>query len=187
MIERSIRFNHIMVQAILDGRKTQTRRVIKLPPAPMHLGIWEATTFGGAGCFRIVNGLRDYNVPEIAGIWHTRTGKGLACPYGDVAARLWVHRYTRTLTDPRLESRLTLEITGVRAERLQDCTEEDAKAEGVEWQGGNPDENGLATQLIVTAKDSFRHLWDDIYARDNDRRWSQNPWVWVIEFKRLAA
>lgn len=74
---------------------------------------------------------------------------------------------------PRWASRITLEITGVRVERLRSMTQEDARAEGVIAASG-PMEAGLA----------FRELWDSIYGPDS---WQANPWVWVIEFKRIEG
>jgi hypothetical protein len=70
---------------------------------------------------------------------------------------------------PRWASRITLEITKIRVERLQDISEADAEAEGV-----NP-----ITAKVPTHKDAFRYLWDDI---NGEGAWNQNPWVWVIEF-----
>lgn len=73
-------------------RKTQTRRIVKLPPAPMALGQWEATTIGGAGC-RTAKGEPFH---EQAAIWHTRTGVTIGCPYGAPGDLLWVREAWRT-------------------------------------------------------------------------------------------
>lgn len=78
---------------------------------------------------------------------------------------------------PRRASRLTLEITEIRVERLQEISEEDAMAEGVDWK----DYAGLASK---TAKKLFAQLWDSINLRIFP--WSSNPWVWVIAFKRVT-
>lgn len=76
---------------------------------------------------------------------------------------------------PRWASRITLEITGVRVERLNSISEEDAQAEGI----------SPATYMITPPEAvyrvGFRHLWESIYGEES---WRDNPWMWVIEFKR---
>lgn len=99
---------------------------------------------------------------------------------------------------PRWASRITLEITGVRVERLQEITDEDAVAEGVRlayWQ--RPQVDFLNAYLgkeavrvddyskpLLSAKEEFHNLWDSLNAK-RGYSWETNPWVWVIEFKRL--
>lgn len=87
MSEHPILFNGPMVKAILDGRKTQTRRVVKLPHNN-PLGTWEPTAFSG----RDAHG-REH--AEQVAIWHTRTGDSLACPLGIPGDRLWVRETWR--------------------------------------------------------------------------------------------
>lgn len=234
MKERPILFSGTMVRAILDGRKTQTRRVVKLPH-DNPLGEWEATTVGG-GSSKFADGTP---APEMTAIWHTRTGDTLTCPHGQPGDRLWVRETWKprivhscfdmacdcetvwvdypaggegrhfegeaipdewfmpqaairgqsvpSLHMPRWASRLVLEITGVRVERLNDCSEADALAEGV-----SPDRTGghfidtsdcrCASAVGAPAVDAFRTLWDSI----NDAgAWEANPWVWVVEFKQI--
>nr|WP_222858896.1 hypothetical protein [Paraburkholderia phenoliruptrix] len=92
---------------------------------------------------------------------------------------------------PRWASRLTLEITDVRAERLQDISEQDAASEGVEslrnegelWKDYLRSTAHCDELLCLSARESFRTLWDKLAAPDAD--WQTNPWVWVIEFKRV--
>ena len=80
---------------------------------------------------------------------------------------------------PRWASRITLEITNIRVERLQDISEEDAQAEGViEDYRPDVDPMGLASNYRV----AFRELWDSI---NGPGSWSANPWVWVVEFRRV--
>lgn len=214
-----------MVRALLDGRKTQTRRVIKLPHNN-PLGQWEPSTVGGPNGGRTADGQL---VPLQDAIWHTRTGDSLICPHGQPGDRLWVRETWRgvvainppgkstelgvaryvpdqehcrrveyqathawdsepwrpSIHMPRWASRITLEVTGVRVERLQDISEADAIAEGIEktaagfWSTyGQSDVNG--TYSPVT---SYRCLWNSINGADS---WDANPWVWVVDFKRAA-
>ena len=164
MTERPILFSAPMVRAILDRTKTQTRRVVKLKPDYME-------TF-----LRLPN-------------------KVACCPYGQPGGRLWVRetfedcesalhscvlyradggtpgtKWTPSIHMPRWASRITLEITGVRVERLQDISEEDAISEGTPfpcggWVGG------------------YQKLWESIHGPGS---WDLNPWVWVVEFKRVT-
>lgn len=102
---------------------------------------------------------------------------------------------------PRWASRITLEVTGVRIERLQGITEDDAKAEGLStvtkdgklWKWGIPDRDGLPggcdvgwpwTQWDADPCAAFRRLWDGIY--QDDKAWDANPWVWVTEFRMVS-
>jgi len=92
---------------------------------------------------------------------------------------------------PRWASRIDLEVTGVRVERLQDISEDDARAEGVEvWQSESPDRVGAP---VLRA---FRVMWDGGDSSDYVSRqqrgllsspgsWDANPWVWVVEFRRI--
>lgn len=88
---------------------------------------------------------------------------------------------------PRWASRITLEVTGVRVERLQDISEEDAIAEGVDgWPGQyrdyrNPLSEGIHVGF-VKAKDSYKTLWEHI---NGPGSWDANPWIWVLEFRRI--
>lgn len=88
---------------------------------------------------------------------------------------------------PRWASRITLEITGVRVERLNDISEEDARAEGISDGGcltcGEPEPCGCDNPK-PDANDAFARLWQSIYGEEN---WFTNPWVWVISFKRIEG
>jgi len=102
------------------------------------------------------------------------------------------NKWTPSIHMPRWASRLTLEITDVRVERVQDISEEDAKAEGIEIVGGfaslNPYRNyligkpGQMQQHCSYAPRSFQTLWDSIYSN-----WNDNPWVWCAEFRVIHA
>ena len=208
--ERPILFSAPMVQAIIAGRKSQTRRVVKPQPDAVHAGepYWH------------VGGFRARTIPPCG-------SRPLPCPYGRVGDRLWVQesygltyigastpayeagtgcrctcfysangacrvvsltagdvRKLENRKSDRLRlqpgrfmyrscSRLTLEITGVRVERLQAISHNDALAEGVEYDVSEPDGSPLFR---------FRALWEKINGYGS---WEANPWVWVIEFKRV--
>jgi hypothetical protein len=231
MKERPILFNGDMVRAILDGRKTQTRRIVK----GMSLDWLDSAKF----------------TPEYVAL-----PENDMCPYGKVGDRLWVREtcqatqdgmtfgvnyladnHTRWLcrsrdTDwltmydyrgasgatipsihmPRWASRIQLEIVSVRVERLNGISESDAKAEGMfftdygrncfhngslsdvgDCQGGDathPLRNGWSwketassDECLGSTKWAFANLWQSINGAES---WQANPWVWVVEFKRLA-
>lgn len=160
MRERPISFSPEMAQAILDGRKTQTRRVIKSQPDEC---IW----FGvrPTPYRHVIN-------PQQPNVVHKNIIK---CPYGKVGDSLWV-RETWTINSifmPREASRITLEITNIRVERLQAISARDVIAEGV-W-------DKTHTLGDFNWQREWIEKWDSI----NKKRgydWNSNPWVWVIEF-----
>lgn len=224
-------FNAEMVRAILDGRKTQTRRPIK----------WKQTRFTEIG--EREDGSKwpwSEDAEHACDFWHP-------CPFGAVGDRIWVRetwgvvshafsddglmidwvpdRPTTAIHEmpfgngyysgyaiyaadgdftwgdddgyedgrscwkpsihmPRAASRILLEITNVRVERLNAINEHDAQAEGVAklrggfWKHYQPG----WTQHQLSARGSFVTLWKSIYG---DESWNSNPWVWVIKFKRI--
>lgn len=226
MKERPILFSGEMVNAILDGRKTQTRRVAK-PSVPER-----------------IQHVTHSDDKQLWGMYHKRKGEYVhtRCPYGKPGDRLWVREahvifqqinYFRrpdgaayeevsdgmsgykadgfdsvydfrehlasmanvaleavrverdgwrpSIHMPRWASRINLEITDIRVERVQSISEEDAEAEGVQpsplGDNDNPDPNRHIME--------FSLLWDSI----NTKRgfgWETNPWVWVVEFKKLT-
>jgi hypothetical protein len=186
MKERPILFSAPMVNEILDGHKSQTRRVVK--PQPEYVdGFW---SHKGRGILDLTR---------------------IPCPYGKVGDRLWVketHRFDGL--DPKIAiqqkdpdsvmyradedfdgvcwrpsifmsrwmSRITLEIMAVRIERLHAITERNAQAEGCTVS----EECDGAGIPLHTAVYAYRDLWNQINGAGS---WDKNPWVWVIEFRRV--
>ena len=221
MTARPIIFSAPMIRALLDGQKTQTRRIAKLN----HAG---RVAFGGRN-------------------WHCDDPKAvMACPYGQPGDFLWVReswstarlypvnatlfyradgdcegkqaslsfiererKWRPSIHMPRWASRLTLRITDVRVQRLQEISEADARAEGCSarpfpgpwWQGYRELNGALVHEqaigdqppdwmiepkrmadtphLDLTAVDDFRSVWHSIHGPDS---WSANPWVWALTF-----
>lgn len=186
MKERPIIFSDDMVRAILEGRKTQTRRLVE--PQPLWVG--------------------NPNTPFKT---NDANPKGIIkCHYGQVGDRLWVReRHCHVCGDdtfcfpadgfidcmdcnprpafflPRYGSRITLEITDIRVERVQDITNEEAEKEGF-LPPLLPELCcvGVPNSFVAGAATSFAIYWDKL--NKNKRfEFSANPWVWVIEFKKV--
>lgn len=194
MTERPIIFSGPMIRAILDGRKTMTRRVIKSQPNSTQILARDAAAPSGYSWIS----------PEY-------DDELLTCPYGQPGDQLWVRETWADTRDecrrhpvsyradwnieddfdrgfnwrpsihmPRWASRITLEVTGVRVEQLCDITEEDAIKEGVD-PVAHPSYPALKARAHTRG---FCWLWDSL----NSKRgfgWEANPFVWVIEFKKL--
>lgn len=200
MRERGIIFNAEMVRAILDGRKTQTRRVMNNQPC----------TLSGE---TISVQQDDFNF-RWAGDLHNDTSGWFSCPLGKVGDRLWVRetfktgvctestiaykathkpsdleegwyeeiKWTPSIHMPRRYSRITLEITDVRVEQLQDISKQDAISEGAPQGHYSIDVISKRFGFPDFSRSWFAQIWMDIYGEDS---WSSNPWVWVIEFKKV--
>ncbi|HDL7179847.1 TPA: hypothetical protein PXN30_002744 [Yersinia enterocolitica] len=192
MNEKPILFNAEMVNAILSGRKTQTRRIMGNQPAGQDLETVH------------VRHNDDFNFQ-----WYGNLGESsyFPCPLGKPGDQLWVReafaaglctestlayrathktedleegwgetiKWTPSIHMPRWASRINLLITGVRVERLQDISDADASAEGCKIS---------SMQSGECLSDMFARLWKSIYG---DESWQANPWVWVIEFERMEA
>ncbi|EMK7726176.1 hypothetical protein V9P73_004302 [Yersinia enterocolitica] len=223
MNEKPILFNSEMVQAILSGRKTQTRRIMKAQPSE-H---FHPQTIHGAMDFTAhwyTPGVIDkdgYLQPARKDVFGVADeDEGYACPLGAVGDQLWVRetfatglctestlayrathktedleegwgetiKWTPSIHMPRWASRINLLITGVRVERLNDISEQDAISEGLECYVDDgvpyygPFNNGDCRPDVV-----FRGLWDSIYGQKEGENWQANPWVWVINFERMEA
>ncbi|WP_434137703.1 hypothetical protein [Klebsiella quasipneumoniae] len=242
MKERGMIFNGEMARAILDGRKTQTRRIVKgTDGAVKFCKEWD---INGEEIF-VVLGEKDHTgMNPVLG--------AISCPFGAVGDRIWVRETWATLGNedgccvdwegnlckgdersaariyrasceqrpgdyglwsipddaywkphtkerkfegawrpsihmPRWASRITLEITDVRVERLNAISEEDARAEGIIDGGclncGEPEPCGCANPE-PDATDAFAYLWQSIYGQES---WNANPWVWVVSFERIEG
>lgn len=214
MKERPILFSAPMVRALLNGTKTQTRRVVK--PQPVELPDFN-------------RGRLSYNVRgSVYRAWNPAV-MDPRCPYGQRGDRLWVREtWTQACVHPRQgdevfyradgevapefepwipsihmfrwASRILLEIVSVRVERLQDISEADAMAEGLTAltkdgrtiKFGIPDMDGEPgtddigwpwSTWLLSARGAYRKLWESI---NGPGSWEANPWVWVIEFKRVT-
>lgn len=226
MKERPILFSGAMVRAILDRRKTQTRRVV-VPSRYMLRYTQEKH-----GGFSSVS--QGNEAAANAAQSHLALGHVDRLPYGQVGDRLWVRethalvprtayarsdgvqqtlcptedhdaavyregwdrshgglRWRPSIHMPRWASRISLEIVGVRVERIQDIGGLDALAEGVERHGdyyvGGPHPKVAGRRKVFTlAWQAYKDIWNNL----NEKRgygWDVNPWVWVIEFKRIEA
>ena len=229
MTDRPIIFSGEMVRAILEGRKTQTRRPV--------------IRYGNSSVKRVLgptkDGFFDFILPEERGSSKDGIGHLVKCPFGQVGDRLWVRetfclehqverddlppfddgrpirweyegaecdpegadtwiqphykstdptpelcyedtdgeptvRWKPSIHMPRWASRITLEITEIRVERVQEITEEEAISEGF-----FPDDG-------VSEVYCFSEAWDSLYAKKG-LGWYANPWVWVLTFRRVEG
>lgn len=179
--ERPILFSGPMVRSILSGEKTQTRRIVKMPIhdrdfgcelAGNEIGQLEAhqlCPYGRPGDRLWVRETWSQH-PQFADIAYRADGE----EFEDSDGFLWQPKWKPSIHMPRRESRITLEITGVRVERLQNISEADATAEGTP--------HSLHLPAGRTAVENYYHLWECI---NGDGSWDANPWVWVIEFRKL--
>jgi len=207
---KPIIFSTPMVQAILDERKTQTRRVIK--PQPVKKGaFW---TLGGAGwngnSVVPVYGHSLYNrMPYKPGdaLWvreafadipETSPGNLHYKADANKADLTWFKeegwKWRPSIYMPREAARIFLRVTDVRVERLLDITETDAMREGFEVKIKSKTVNGNVYNGSTTAREGFLLYWDDLYAYKDvpkgeifgPKASHKNPWVWAYEFKRIA-
>ena len=243
MKERPIIFNAEMVRAILDGRKTQTRRLVpewQLPrltkqdpgdnPDSRWMAVaqrhprWGFGVFGATeescaaqlteslcpfGCRNDRLWMREchaqvleVDIPKGRPVGPIGTAGSPARPDwksryvyradGEMPNVQWHHlgdsqpvRWTPSIHMPRKAARGLLEITGARVERLNAISEDDAMAEGVPPAGHLAQGSYLTPKGdFATAKVAFQRLWESIYGEES---WRSNPWVWVIEFKRVEG
>lgn len=193
MKERPILFSGPMVRAILEGKKTQTRRVVKPQPDQQHALALPPLP---ASCPYGKPGDRLWVRERIS--WEHAGGNWLGVTYAaDGHYEEFLEPPVDWNTDdppktrpsihmPRWASRLTLEITEVRVQRLQDISEEDAIAEGMPNFIGRT-VNGIAVvRQSPTPREEFATLWDSINGKRPGCSWSDNPCVWAITFRRIT-
>ena len=205
-MERGILFKPDMVKAILDGRKTQTRRIVK-PQPPNIVGLrYEQGPYP-----------QDFH-PRFTAMAEPANAPWLTCPYGQPGDRLYVKeawaksiisgdfiyktnlnpledqvhsfngvKWNSPMMMPKRAARLWLEITGVRVERLQDISEEDAIAEGSFLNKcacfpppKTPIESLFQLKWCHQHGQEIKALWKSIYGPGS---WELTPWVWIIEFQ----
>lgn len=259
MKDLPILFSGPMIRSILDGRKTQTRRVLTVP----WRGSSRALPYGP---YWVETDGRLLFCDECGA--HHDAEEEMVSPYGQPGDRLWVRETWRTSRSldalspqrieeqarkagathgpfapalyvadgnsltadlpeggwgktrvsihmPRWASRLALEVTEVRVQRLQEISEEDAAAEGVQsvvyesWTAYDPETEGYPSfgaepdaemiarrrlenvrhhepRIISTAKEQFRLLWASINGERQGCAWGSNPWVWAVSFRRVS-
>jgi hypothetical protein len=163
MKEHPILFSGEMVRAILDGRKTQTRRVVKkewekiedCPYGKIGDRLWVRENF-----IKLNDESLIYRVDRMMkwpdGSWHQ-------------AAKDFKFKWKPSIHMPRYASRITLEITDVRVELLKAISNDDARAEGIP----------IDSEAVVW---SYRQIWEAI---NGEGSWDKNPWVWAISFKMV--
>jgi len=179
---KPILFSGPMVRAILDGRKTQTRRVVKqLLPENRREGLTISASMCPYGKPRYKRdpGDRLWVKESWIPAYFSDKRPGYRADWRD-PEDIPEPKWKPSLFMPRWASRITLEITGVRVERVKAISEDDAKAEGVE--GDNVGDFGIPCKEYVIP---FADLWDSINGKKPGRSWADNPWVWVIEFERV--
>jgi len=214
MRELPIIFSAPMVRAILDNRKSQTRRVVKPQPASYSLsnGQWYPPD-GGKRCFHYANNHhlrislpKDFSPYGQPGdlLWvresiraveldagldcieYQADKKTVAIPNTPEAADQWWSLYHHrgkegavvpSIFMPKWATRIWLEVTNIRVERLQEISEEDAKAEGAPL--------GECTDDPPCYAQGFIDLWNSINGKKPGCSWEDNPWVWAIEFRRV--
>lgn len=193
MTEHQIPFSAPMVRAVVGHYKRQTRRVVR----GQALDWLNSANFAPAYVALPSNGFSPYGYAGdhlwVREAWRTTSDDGR---YDDMPPRdlqphrVWyeadgkapanecVGKYRPSMFMPRWASRITLVVTGVRIERLQSITDDDAVAEGILPPG--------MEVVIGTPRDGFRNLWDSLNAA-RGYGWDTNPWVWVVEFNRVGG
>lgn len=231
--ERPIIFSSAMVHALRDGRKTQAREVIRGTINSFHLGKLLAS-WPLSGCQEFSDGFAVFQVQDSVDSWTSETVISRHGKPGDLlwVKETWAKgvlgyesqggylykadliaendgpieiKWMPSIHMPREASRIILEITDIRIERLQSIAEEDAIAEGlkalrkdighpVTVKYGIPDLDGLPgddnlgwpwQQWNASPVNAFQTLWDSAHA--DDYPWDLNPWVWVVDFKNISA
>lgn len=207
MAERPMLFSGAMVRAILAGTKTQTRRIAPIRKLDLRRHPGDVLTWSVSFLKAVKGALSSHSGGKFTDLQARSIIASQFNPYGRPGDRLWVRetwaygvhamasdrdedgpfvyaadgttqgrlcdRWRPSIHMPRAASRITLEITGVRVERLQDITPDDCSAEGI----------SLHHVLVDARQAKYRDLWESI---NGPGSWDANPWVWVIEFRRVS-
>lgn len=193
MAIKPILFNTEMVRAILDGRKTCTRRLPRKQIEEKYIEYdeWvQAVAVPGCTYLREKEFYTQYPPYQPGDLMYVRE------TFIQVAAHTfwykaddnsWISEglhWKPSIHMPKEAARIWMKVTDVRVERLQDITEDGAKAEGANWKNGK--NVGWEEKMKRTATERFAEIWNStIKKSDLDRYgWDANPWVWVIEFER---
>ena len=185
---KPILFNTEMVRAILDGRKTVTRRVVKPQPESRPTPMKKDSCW--PGCFAIQGTAKVIRPPYQPGdtLWVRETwAKSMAGTFMYQAddKAIMVERWRPSIHMPREAARLFLRVTGVRVERLKDIDGHGILKEGIDNGKSNP---AMGTRWENMQSMAFAELWNNTI-KPSDRAlygWAANPWVWVIEFERIS-
>jgi len=195
MKQRPILFSTEMVQAILDGRKTMTRRIIKKPfsnwitdqniKSGWGEGLPEQCPYGQPGDILWVR-------EKFRPLYNCETGEFVRMDfYADMPAKFhqqYPHTYKPSIHMPKAAARIWLQVEAVRVERLQDITYNDALAEGIQIDFVErslvSNRNLTNNQSLIGPVGDFQTLWQSINGPES---WEQNPWVWVVSFKVLST
>lgn len=211
-----------MIRALLSGRKTQTRRAVK--PQPFVDGYYAGEVSFDSWEQRVSTGedpIARFSAEAVCG--GAYLNELVSCPYGPRGTLLWVRetwttdnaklrfradyseighdklvngRWRSPIHMPKWASRLTLELTDVRMERVADISEEDARAEGIHelpLQAGKPgawwtaDASAGPDLHGRTPVAAFAELWDSIHGIKTVYSWADSPWVWVLSFRTIRA
>ncbi|WP_423459939.1 hypothetical protein [Ottowia sp. VDI28] len=212
MKERPVLFSAPMVRALLAGTKTQTRRIVKTEAAVGREAVFAARTGKRHAEVFLLPEMADlaeahcpYGQPGDR-LWVREairlvpdqepddgTGRVLSIYAADGSLTVadawpWKRSYLPPMHCPRGLSRIDLEVTGVRVERLQDISEADCWAEGIEeviHDFSDSSQYDMAQRLgccFEDAKPLYAQLWESIHGA---RSWDANPWVWALSFRRL--
>ena len=203
MTQHPILFQGAMVRALLDGSKTQTRRVVKAARDP-NIGCWMTPGEIALDSATVQEHISPYGQPGdqlwVRESWSEPTSldPGPTFYRADYPACVPSHfsnvppiesiKWKPSIHMRRDQCRIVLEITGVRVERLQDISEADASAEGVDACDGLLDTDEIcrfAASMRCSPEDCkpwYAALWESINGRGS---WDANPWVWCLSFKRV--
>lgn len=201
---KPILFSTPMVQAILEGRKTMTRRICEYPISENETHGWSITETGAEYSIKGKLSRPICRYGKIGTIlWVRETfanslNKGEFCYKSDTDNPIYLDKnwkWKPSLFMPKSACRIFLKITDIRVERLQDISEDDATKEGIElinhncfknymqskeWAYNNQNQNGF--EMVEDPIGSFASLWSSI---NGEQSWNDNPWVWVISFEKI--